>query len=228
MAHITFSLSQLRAALLSAAKEDVRYYLNGILVESNGNTTRMVGTNGHHLLAVDFRHGDNDCFVGSFILPREACEMIAKVKRWNIGVIEIESAVSTKCLSGTLRVGDTTVGYKSVEGVFPDYCRVITPWVGTHDDMKAAQFNPEYIATFAKIAKLFGSKNGQFILWARGDNAALVSFQSLPDRINATGVLMPVQTFKPGDNVGLPCTTQFSSKLTDAKTQCTQGESFGA
>lgn len=222
MASITFSLTQLRAALACAAKSDIRYYLNGILVESGPKSTRMVATTGHYLLAVDYQHNEDNTYIGSFIIPREVCEMIAKGKyALDFGSIEVTEsapafAKTASFASGTVHVQDTHVGFKSVEGHFPDYARVISSWVGNHDDMKAAQFNPEYIGVFAKVAKLFGSKLGQFVLWQRGDDSALVSFQSLPDRINATGVLMPVRTFKPGYSPNLPCTSQFQTRL-DAK-----------
>ena len=222
MSHITFSLTQLRAALLCAAKQDIRYYLNGVLIESNGGTTRIVGTNGHYLLATDYRHGNSE----AFIMPRDVCEMVCKIKSpVDFGTIEIETedkavfnAATLTKVTGVVHVLDTHIGFRSLEGLFPDYTRVITPWVGTHDQMIAAQFNPEYYGKFATIAKLFGSKIDQFVLWQRGDDAALISFQTLPEKINATGVLMPMSVFKPGDNVGIPCTTQFRTKLlVDAK-----------
>lgn len=218
MAHITFSMTQLRAALLCAAKADIRYYLNGVLIESNGGTTRICGTNGHYLLATDYRHGDSEDWTGSFIMPRDVCELVCKGKyQTDTGFIEIESVanagnVTYQRINGVVRVMGTAIGFVSVEGVFPDYTRVITPWEGDDTDMKAAQFNPEYIGTFSKIAKLFGSKKGFYTLWMRGDDGALVTFGSLPDNVNATGVLMPIRT--KACDLKIPCTTQFRTKLT--------------
>lgn len=233
MAHVTFSVTQLKAALLCAAKTDIRYYLNGVYVESNGTTTRMCATTGHYLLAVDYQHGDSQDWTGNFIIPRNVCEMIAKVKNYDLGVIEIESEqnkgalnAAYRTVTGVIRVCDTCIGFKSVEGVFPQYTRVISPWIGNDTDMKAAQYNPEYIGTFSKVAKLFGSKLGYFTLWQRGNDSALINFGIKPDRINAIGVLMPLNT-KVVD-LHLPCTSQFSSLLPVTQEDSAQSVNAGA
>jgi DNA polymerase III sliding clamp (beta) subunit (PCNA family) len=54
MSTINLSLSQLRAALLIAAKQDVRYYLNGVYVECDSIRTRVVATNGHMMYVEDY------------------------------------------------------------------------------------------------------------------------------------------------------------------------------
>lgn len=233
MSHVTFSVTQLKSALLCAAKSDIRYYLNGVYVESNGTTTRMCATTGHYLLAVDYQHGDSQDWIGNFIIPRDVCEMIAKVKNYNLGVIEIESEqnkvalnAAYRTVTGVIRVCDTCIGFKSVEGVFPQYTRVISPWIGNDTDMKPGQYNPEYIGTFSKVAKLLGSKLGYFTLWQRGNDSALVTFSSKPDRINAIGVLMPIRA--ESKDLHLPCTSQFSSLLPVETNETTQGEAFGA
>lgn len=218
---VTFNIDQLRAALLASAKDDISYYLNGVYVESNSGTTRMCGTNGHYLLAVDYRHGDKEDWAGHFIIPRDVCEMVAKGKyQLSYGTIEIErdypgSIVGASSVlphvTGVMRVQGTVIGFSSVAGVFPDYTRIITPWVGDDTDMKAAQFNPSYIGVFQKIAKVLGSKLGYFTLWQRGEDSALVKFDAMPDSVDAVGVLMPLG----GKSVDLniPCTTQFRTKL---------------
>lgn len=213
---VTFSLSQLRAVLLSAAKSDIRYYLNGVYVESNGGTTRMVSTNGHHLLAVDYKHGDRLDWCGNFIIPRDVCEMICKGKySMSWGTIEITPNLQPDNgmvrVSGIIRVQNTEIIFRASEGVFHNYTRVISPWVGNDTDMKPGHYNPEYIATFSKIAKVFGSKNGYFTLWQRGEDSALVSFGSLPDNIEATGVLMGLKTHTVC--LTIPLTEQFRAKL---------------
>lgn len=214
---VTFNLDQLRAVLLGAAKSDIRYYLNGVYVESNGGTTRMVSTNGHHLLAVDYRHGNKEDWCGNFILPRDVCELVCKGKYYiGFGTIEIEGefnpGTTPPRITGTVRVCDTAIGFKAVEGHFPDYCRVITPWEGNDTNMKAGHYNPDYIALFAKIAKVLGSKKGFYTLWQRGEDVALINFDVLPENVNAVGVLMAMR--EKSIYLNVPCTTQFRTKLT--------------
>lgn len=244
MESITFSMVQLRAALLCAAKQDIRYYLNGVYIESAPGSTRMVATTGHYLLAVDYDHGDTATqWTGNFVLPRDVCEMIAKLKApYDVGIIEIEDVGTAEVdpawstlrkihVIGTISYYGTRIGFKSVEGVFPDYKRVISSWVGTHEDMKAGQYNPEYIGTFSKVAKVFGSKGGSFNLWQRGEDSALVQFSPLPERINAIGVLMPMKTFTRGTSQGTPLTSKFQSNLPVpevAQVDSAQSENHGA
>lgn len=210
---VTFSITQLRAVLLCAAKGDIRYYLNGVYVESNSGTTRMCATDGHQLLAVDYRHGDREDWCGNFILPRDVCELVCKGKYViGFGTIEIDPELADRpTVTGVVRVQDTAIGFKAVEGVFPDYCRVITPWEGNDTDMKVGHYNPEYLAMFSKVAKVFGSKKGFYTLWQRGDDPALVKFGALPENVNAVGVLMPIR--RDSIDLHIPCTTQFRSKL---------------
>ncbi len=239
MSKLTFSVTQLRAALLCAAKGDIRYYLNGVYVECNGPTTRMCATTGHLLLAIDYNHGDPDGgYTGNFILPREVCEMIAKAKttrNYDYGTIEITEEHNKDALnavyrtvSGMVRVQDTCLVFKSVEGVFPQYSRVITPWVGDDTNMTAGQYNPEYIGIFSKVAKLFGSKLGLFTLWQRGLDSALVNFSSLPDCMTAIGVLMPVSMGKRGEALNVPRTGPFQSCLPAQQEDSAQSVNAGA
>lgn len=220
MDSITFSMAQLRAALLCAAKSDIRYYLNGVYVESAPGSTRMVATTGHYLLAVDYDHGDTvHQWTGNLVLPHDVCEMIAKIKTpYDVGTIEIEDVKVTASgaqgqVTGTIDIIGKRIGFKSIEGVFPQYVRVIGPWVGTHDDMKAGQYNPEYIGTFSKVAKVLGAKSGSFTLWQRGDDSALVQFTTLPDHTHAIGVLMPTKLGGRGSVIANPSTERFQTNL---------------
>jgi len=47
----TLSIPALKACNLFASKEDVRYYLNGVLVTVTERATLYVATDGHRLLA---------------------------------------------------------------------------------------------------------------------------------------------------------------------------------
>lgn len=60
MKSITIELAQLRAAMLFAAKRDVRYYLNGVFLEIGVGEFRLASTDGHVLSVqrCEFSTGD--------------------------------------------------------------------------------------------------------------------------------------------------------------------------
>src|ERR1039457_2059725 len=51
---LTVPLKFITSALLTAAKDDIRYYLNGVFLQSVGGEIRIVGTDGHRLIASRF------------------------------------------------------------------------------------------------------------------------------------------------------------------------------
>src|ERR1700686_4348315 len=111
MSKLTFSVTQLRAALLCAAKSDIRHYLNGVYIETNNETTRMCGTNGHLLLALDYRCDMQNDYVGNFILPREVCEMVCKGKYYaDFGIIDFVTLPDGE-VRGTITVQSTAIGF---------------------------------------------------------------------------------------------------------------------
>lgn len=117
----------LAAALLAAPKDDVRYYLNGAYIESNEHTTRTVVTNGHYMYLRDEQ--TTNTFDGHFIVPRVTLELVkAKTGFWYIDVLApIERADSISAYECQIRnaSGDVTVKFTSIQGVFPNYTRVM-------------------------------------------------------------------------------------------------------
>lgn len=109
------------------AQQDVRYYLNGMLWEVEGNTLRCVATDGHRL-AMCVRELDiNVPTKTQSILPRK-------------GVIELSRLLSDQESPVSLTLGvhhirvetpDYTFTSKLVDGKFPDYGRVL-PKGGTN------------------------------------------------------------------------------------------------
>jgi DNA polymerase-3 subunit beta len=121
------------------AQQDVRYYLNGMLWEVEGNTLRCVATDGHRL-AMCVRELDIDVPVKTqAILPRK-------------GVIELSRLLSDQEAQVSLTLGthhirvetpDYTFTSKLVDGKFPDYERVLPKGgtnvvVGNRLDLKQA------------------------------------------------------------------------------------------
>lgn len=109
------------------AQQDVRYYLNGMLWEVEGNTLRCVATDGHRL-AMCVRDLDIDVPAkNQAILPRKGVIELSRLLN------DEEAPVSLTLGSHHIRVEtpDYTFTSKLVDGKFPDYERVL-PKGGTN------------------------------------------------------------------------------------------------
>jgi DNA polymerase III subunit beta len=121
----TIAQNQLRDVIaktaFSMAQQDVRYYLNGLLLETGENRLRAVATDGHRLALCDLQAVVTDTAVQQVIVPRK-------------GVLELqrllgESDTQAKIELGMnhLRVSLPGLRFTSklIDGRFPEYERVV-------------------------------------------------------------------------------------------------------
>ena len=182
-----------RALLLHAATKDVRYYLNGVCVDTTGPTACMVATDGHRLLALPIMHISDGLPRGCYIIPRDALAKVKprKVDRKHVAPIRI--TLTANGVTGTLPPrymieGDATVTGDCIDGRFPEWRRIVP----RSPSGKPGQFNGAYLGDFHEAAKLIGGGNGVATLTHNGDAAALVR---LP--LEAVGVIMPMRADEP-------------------------------
>lgn len=123
---VTFTLGSdaLSGALartsFSMAQQDVRYYLNGLLLEINPDSLRAVTTDGHRL---SFSEAQTQAGVESrqAIIPRKGVSEL--IRLLDCGGEDVEVAMTDNHVQfqlGTLRFTS-----KLIDGRFPDYNRVI-------------------------------------------------------------------------------------------------------
>ena len=104
----------------SMAQQDVRYYLNGMLLETDGKTLRAVATDGHRLALCEIELSTKAKTSQQVIVPRK-------------GVLELQRILGTE---GTLdlavgtnhvraQIGEIRFTSKLIDGRFPEYGRVI-------------------------------------------------------------------------------------------------------
>ena len=103
------------------AHQDVRFFLNGMLIESGQNFLRAVATDGHRLALSNIQQdGLNEKEV-QVIVPRKAVLELQRLLPELAGGVKIEFSQSNlKVLSENY-----TFATKLVDGKFPDYQRVI-------------------------------------------------------------------------------------------------------
>ncbi|MDZ7751681.1 MAG: DNA polymerase III subunit beta [Gammaproteobacteria bacterium] len=105
------------------AHQDVRFYLNGLLLESKEGRLKAVATDGHRLAISEMDINDEEADGGEIqaIVPRKAVLELSKV----IG--EGDEQIVMELGRQTLRVdlGDKRITSKLVDGKYPDYEGVI-------------------------------------------------------------------------------------------------------
>ncbi|MGL6071162.1 DNA polymerase III subunit beta [Craterilacuibacter sp.] len=125
-AESTFSLPQrdlkrlLSQVQFAMAVQDIRYYLNGLLLQTEGDQVRLVSTDGHRLAFASATH-DGNLPKTEVILPRKTIIELYKLLQDSDETIQIE------LLNNQVRFsfGSTVIISKVVDGKFPDYNRVI-------------------------------------------------------------------------------------------------------
>lgn len=104
----------------SMAQQDVRYYLNGLLLETNKKRLRAVATDGHRLALCDINIEKQDVTSGQVIVPRKGVMELHRL----LGHGEhIELAIGSNHIRATL--DGIRFTSKLIDGRFPDYERVI-------------------------------------------------------------------------------------------------------
>lgn len=103
----------------SMAQQDVRYYLNGLLVETVDSTLRAVATDGHRLALCEMTLGEPGR-AGQVIVPRKAILELQRILGTD-GTIEL--AIGANHVRA--QIGDIRFSSKLVDGRFPEYGRVI-------------------------------------------------------------------------------------------------------
>jgi hypothetical protein len=193
MLKVTLSIRALRAVLVAVSTEETRYYLNGINLEFTPNGIVMAATDGHRMIVLRQPYGEHAATAAhaSVIVPRD---LVAKLK---VKLRTLDETTLTIADDGKLlfeHAGEMFGGAR-MDGTFPDYRRVVPQDL----DGKPAQYNPQYLADFAKARQeLTGQKadrdgKSSPIVRYNGESPAVVDF-AWDTGFQAFGVIMPLRT----------------------------------
>lgn len=105
----------------SMAQQDVRYYLNGMLLEIADGKLRAVSTDGHRLATSVTDVEAEEGLQHQIIVPRKGILELARLLQ--NGDAELRLVIGASHIRA--HVGDFTFTSKLVDGKFPDYERVI-------------------------------------------------------------------------------------------------------
>ncbi len=104
----------------SMAQQDIRYYLNGLLLVAEGKNVIAVATDGHRL-AFSQIETDQQFTRSEVIIPRKTIIELQRLLEDNDDVVELQIATNQVKFS----FSNVELISKLVEGKFPDYTRVI-------------------------------------------------------------------------------------------------------
>jgi DNA polymerase-3 subunit beta len=107
------------------AQQDVRYYLNGLLLETGDGLVRAVATDGHRLAMCEVAMPDAGDRAQQVIIPRKG---VLELQRLLGGGEELELAIGSNHIRAV--IGDIQFTSKLIDGRFPDYERVIPAKAG--------------------------------------------------------------------------------------------------
>jgi hypothetical protein len=183
---ITLKTSVLRAALICAAKKDLRYYLQGVCVSINNPDVAMIyGTDGHVLFAgqsVIVCHVAPENYGFDVIIPSDTIKAIDKKSEF-IDLETIEGGAKDYYLLGNSR-------FQAIDARYPDISRVV-PARDAFSELKISYFDPELIVKGNEaLAMYYGAKKGKiFPLSQRGDYSGAIH----NNQNDAVVVVMPMR-----------------------------------
>jgi len=192
---ITLKTSVLRAALICAAKKDLRYYLQGVCVSINHPQIAMVyGTDGHILFAgqcpIDVIDAPAE-YGFQIIIPSDTIKAIDKKAEF-IDLETIDGGAKDYYLLGNAR-------FQAIDARYPDISRVV-PSRDLFTELKPSNFDPELLVKGNEaLAMFYGAKKGKvFPLHQRGNDSGTIH----NNQNDAVVVVMPMRN-EPGTYQGL-------------------------
>ncbi|MBN49948.1 MAG: hypothetical protein CMN85_10435 [Spongiibacteraceae bacterium] len=196
----------LAAAMVIAAKDDIRYYLNGVCIEpAPDGGILLVSTDGHRLLVIH----DPDGFASEqFILPRNP-DLIRVCNKSSLpnGSQRDMKRVSRIVVRGGLAYAvnncfdlespefdPTTTNcawpFNPIDGRFADWRRVLAESDNENDEgKKSFSVNPKYFGDFEVVKKHLGGTWGVVLHTGKNQDKTYVEIPANQD-MRAFGVVM--------------------------------------
>lgn len=182
---ITIDHSIIKALLVFAAKNDLRYYLNSIAIDATRDRVALVATDGHMLMSIAVPASDVDNkLTGEYIISRADLEAVKPMKAGKHALpitIEItepaptpdpdRAGVMIKHNTTYKITGLTSVTNTLVDGKFPDWRRVIPPTLSG----EVAHFNLELITRLNDARKALSVDWHNVVIHHNGRSAAQVT-----------------------------------------------------
>jgi DNA polymerase-3 subunit beta len=148
------------------AQQDIRYYLNGLLVVVDAGELRVVATDGHRLAVATREVTARDVGRQEVILPRKTIIELTKLLGDTADPVTIELSAS----QARFRFDGVLLASKLVDGKFPDYQRVI-PTAHT----KQLRIGRQLLGQALQRAAILTSDKFRGVRWVLGDGSLRIS-----------------------------------------------------
>ena len=168
----------LEGALIFQAKQDVRYYLNGICFMPDG---RVAATDGHRAMIAS-KHENK--LTDNFIVSVSK----SPTKRYAYALLDTKTGIVTYHDEHEIMVGAGICS--EIDGKYPDIDRIIPKQTAPTEQIG---FNAKYLADVEKLAKLFNPKYEAVRFELDGNTSAAVANISAPTGETAKVIVMPMR-----------------------------------
>lgn len=185
----------LKGAAVCAAVKDIRYYLNGVLVDIRERETRIISTDGHRLMVLrrELDKDDQDQTPAQIIIPGDVVKAIRPQKSNMDCILSYDPAQWAEGFEGKREcklsiLAGPDLSFEPIDAKFPDFDRVIPRTVPS---MEYGHYNGEYVAAFTKAVRIaFDAEKLYTQVWPNGAEA---SASVTCGRDEFFGVLMPMR-----------------------------------
>jgi DNA polymerase-3 subunit beta len=143
------------------AQQDIRYYLNGLLLVAEGTDLKLVATDGHRL-AFAATTLPESVARHEAIVPRKTVVELSKL----LGDSDDEVRIELSASQASFGFGSIELVTKLIDGKFPDYTRVIPT---THKNRMTVEREP--LRQALQRAAILSNEKFRGVRWVLGDGS---------------------------------------------------------
>jgi DNA polymerase-3 subunit beta len=169
---ITIQQNTLKALVYFAAKKDIRYYLQGVLIEQCASGTYAVATDGHCIAVA--RINSEPAEPCQVIIGREHLENANKGNKFAIVIDCPNQAEPGQLRRVTLSSGNGETAVTEIDGRFPDWRRVIRAEITG----ERAYYNPDLVTLVNKAGQAYALRKAGYHISQAGNNAGHCAFDT--------------------------------------------------
>ncbi|HUL94260.1 MAG TPA: DNA polymerase III subunit beta [Burkholderiales bacterium] len=148
------------------AQQDIRYYLNGLLMVVEDDQLKLVATDGHRLAYASRKIGGKNLSRQEVILPRKTIIELSKL----LDDSDDPVAIDLSAAQARFRFGNVLLVSKLVDGKFPDYGRVIP-----QNQPKKLMLDRIALLQALQRAAILTSDKFRGVRWVLGDGSLKIS-----------------------------------------------------
>ncbi|HVQ62289.1 MAG TPA: DNA polymerase III subunit beta [Burkholderiales bacterium] len=148
------------------AQQDIRYYLNGLLMVIEDDQLKLVATDGHRLAYASRKVGGKNLARQEVILPRKTIIELSKL----LDDSDDPVAIDLSAAQARFKFGNVVLVSKLVDGKFPDYGRVIP-----QAQPKKLKLDRIALLQALQRAAILTSDKFRGVRWVLGDGSLKIS-----------------------------------------------------